>query len=101
MLDKVTAESFEPLVGQLIAVTYGTGRNNLRLTEAKISRYAASFPKDMRVPFSLIFKAERPDAAMGQGTYELDFPELGVLAVFLVPIGQSEDGTLTLQAVFN
>lgn len=50
-------------------------------------------------PFSLVFRGP-PGRALAQQQYELEHERLGEIAVFLVPVGESEKGTL-LEAVFN
>lgn len=44
-----------------------------------------------RLQFSLVFGGPG-DQALSQGTYALTHPELGELHLFLVPIGQGEEG---------
>jgi hypothetical protein len=50
-------------------------------------------------PFSLVFSAP-PSPALRQGIHRLEHPDLGILEVFLVPIGPGRDG-LRYEAVFN
>lgn len=49
--------------------------------------------------FSLIFKAP-PDAPLYQQTYTLKHEAMGDIALFLVPVGQQDDGLL-YEAFFN
>ncbi len=56
-------------------------------------------PNSMRHPFSLVFKTVGRYQCP-QGTYRLHHEALGILEIFLVPIGLDEAGT-SLQAVFS
>ena len=49
--------------------------------------------------FSLIFKGP-PDMPLYQQTYALEHEEMGEVALFLVPVGQQDDGML-YEAFFN
>jgi hypothetical protein len=49
--------------------------------------------------FSLVFRGPR-DTMLQQGTYQLQHNQLGVLELFLVPVGQDHEG-LYFEAVFN
>jgi hypothetical protein len=72
-----------------------------RLIEATPSSAASasSPPNERRAPFSLVFRG--PDSPpLSQRIYRLEHPELGVLDVFLVPIGQDAGG-MRYEAVFN
>lgn len=52
-------------------------------------------------PFSLIFRGPG-DRPMEQGTYSLEHPGIGPMALFLVPIGPGSDGRGPYyQSIFN
>ncbi|MBI2839705.1 MAG: hypothetical protein HYX75_15445 [Acidobacteria bacterium] len=53
-----------------------------------------------RRPFSLIFSNPRKDSYLPQRTYCLEHGKLGVLEIFLVPIGPDENG-MFYEAVFT
>ncbi len=53
-----------------------------------------------RRPFSLIFSNPRKDSYLPQRTYSLEHAKLGVLEIFLVPIGPDENG-MFYEAVFT
>jgi len=52
-----------------------------------------------RVPFSLVFQAP-PGTELPQRIYQLQHDELGMLDLFLVPIGRDTDG-MCYEAVFS
>ena len=54
---------------------------------------------DMRPPFSLVFLGKDP-RVLPQRLYCLEHDELGMLTIFLVPIGKDADG-VSYQATFN
>jgi hypothetical protein len=53
-----------------------------------------------RVPFSLIFHAPGGELHP-QGTFTVRHPQLGELAIFLVPLGAQQDGAIAYEAVFS
>ncbi len=101
MLDTVTIATFSPLIGSIFAAQHGDHHDDFILVSAEVSKHAANRPDGMRECFSLLFKTSTAGHALAQGTYELVNPTLGALSVFLVPVAENSDGTLTLQAVFN
>ena len=56
-------------------------------------------PVSDRRPFSLIFRADTPDA-LPQQIFELAHTEIGEVALFLVPLGP-QDGRMRYQAVIS
>ncbi len=101
MLDQVTVSTFTPLIGAVFAASREDHHDNFILASAEVSKYTVNRPEGMREGFSLLFKSSTSGHVLAQGIYELVNPALGSLSVFLVPISQNDDGTLTLQAVFN
>jgi hypothetical protein len=53
-----------------------------------------------RVPFSLVFHAPGGEL-LPQQTFTARHPELGELAIFLVPLGPQGDGAMAYEAVFS
>ena len=70
----------------------------LTLTEMELLP-ARMGPKGMRPPFSLVFLAKYP-RVLPQRLYRLHHEEMGVLTIFLVPIGKDAQG-VSYQATFN
>jgi hypothetical protein len=51
-------------------------------------------------PFTLVFVGP-PEPVLPQRIHHLGHPVLGTLAVFLVPIGYNDAGSVLYEAVFN
>lgn len=60
---------------------------------------ARSAPPGVRPPFSLIFLGKDP-RVLRQRLYRLEHNEMGVVTIFLVPVGKDAEG-VSYQAVFN
>ncbi len=96
MLDKLTAEDFGPYVGQCFALGEEAQSASLELINVTRSRVIAS---QSRPGFSLVFRGA-PEPMLPQGTHPVVHPKLGVLGIFLVPIGPDVQG-MRYEAVFN
>ena len=78
----VTAEDFDPLVGQEVTLSDGTQEMVLRLTEVlRRGEAQAGLP---RAPFSLTLEGPR-EPVIGQGTYYVDFPGMARMTLLLCP----------------
>lgn len=101
MLDKLTLESFTPLVGSEFAISFSDGRYVMTLREAEAAQTGprpASSP-EMRAPFSLTFVGPG-EFILPQSIYPLENATLGTLEVFIVPIGRDDSG-VQYQAIFS
>jgi len=102
MLDKLTAGDFKPLLHQQLQMRLGEGQTQpaelTEVNEVKV-RPEELHLRERKAPFSLIF---RTDSArqLAQGTYRIEFPKLGGLDIFLVPVGRNEQYCY-YEAVFN
>ena len=94
-LQDLTHEHFGGVVGTTFRADLDGSVVELQLTQADRA------PGEARPDnaFSLLFKGP-PDPFLPQGIRELVHDELGSHAIFLVPVGQSEDGYL-YEAVFT
>ncbi len=70
----------------------------LTLAEAELLRTRGSMP-GIRPPFSLVFLGRDP-RVLPQRLYRMQHDELGILEIFLVPIGKNAQG-VSYQAMFN
>jgi hypothetical protein len=70
----------------------------LTLTEAKPLRATWSKP-GTRPPFALMFLGSNP-FILPQRLYKFDLDGIGLVDIFLVPVGKNEQG-VSYQAVFN
>lgn len=86
---------FEPFVGEGFSIPLDHGAVALRLCEARASAHGVRAGGG----FSLMFSAEA-GPALGQGTYPIRHPRLGILDLFLVPLAP-RDGVALYQAVFT
>jgi hypothetical protein len=101
VLDRVTVETFAPLVGQAFVLDdEAAGRLDLELMEAQTHDPGAP-AKDasgMRAPFTLVFRGPT-EPVLPQRIYPLEHEELGTLEIFIVPIGRDTAGT-RYEAIF-
>jgi hypothetical protein len=95
-LADVTHSTFSEHVGDVF--TLKADDLTLELTLAAADARAAPADPEARTPFSLVFTAPA-DPLLGQGMYAIDHPQLGVLDIFIVPIGRDE-GATRYEAVF-
>ena len=71
----------------------------LELTAAEPGRRDPRAQEPGDRPFSLLFRGPL-DHRLTQGMHDLDHPRLALRGIFLVPVGQDEDGLL-YEAVFT
>ena len=95
-LDQLSAEDFEPLVGQSLAVAFPGGT-----LDCEVAHLKRLPPHTLRVhpPFALLLRGAR-NQPLAQGIYELRHPLHGRLNVFMVPIGPNGTG-LGYEITFN
>ena len=92
-LSKVTPEHFECLIGTLLPISNSDHALEVRSVERLRS------PSPRPEPFSVTLLT--PTGLQGpQGMYTLVHPDLGELALFLVPI-ETKDGRSRMELVFN
>ena len=102
MLEKLTRDDFLPYVGTIFSVTTANGAVDLTLAEARDLG-----PRPERLvragtrlsAFSLRFRGPG-QFYLSQQMWKLAHPQLGELAIFLVPIGRENDG-FVYEAIFN
>lgn len=100
MLEKLSADTFEPLCGQPFQLLHDalSGGAEAKLVEVHQATQDRSGPSG-RPPFSLLFACPSLHQAM-QSQFTLKHDATGELDVFLVAVGQDERGLL-LEAVFT
>ena len=96
MLEQLTREDFEKLVGQSFEIDFGEA-GTLSGKLAKVS--AGNAPPQDREPFSIEFQCPQP-APVEQGMYTVGHAEIGEIALFMVPVYGDADG-VTFEAVFT
>lgn len=95
-LGEITADDFLPHVKTSFALRRDDGQES-DLTLNEVTQYQ-HVSKTGRRQFSLIFIGT-PGEILPQRIYPLSHSQFGTLEIFLVPIGQTEEGT-EYQAVF-
>jgi hypothetical protein len=99
VLENLTSETFEPLVGSSFWVEFpNDAKVELRLDRVGkvMESEAARLP---RHPFSIFFAGPR-SFLLRQHTYRVTHESLGPLEIFLVPVGETPD-TYQYEAVFT
>lgn len=87
----LTLETFAPLVGQTFTVGgEGGGTVELLLVEATAKEMGPQAP---RPGFSLLFYGPA-DPLLSQATYRFEHDSLGPMAIFIVPLGRDEHGSV-------
>lgn len=99
MPDQLTPATFEPHLDTSFSTQIGDGIEILMVLDT-VQRHAPRSHGGRAEPFSLLF-SRTPGAPIPQATYSLAHPELGVLDIFIVPIGPDETGRQRYEAVFN
>jgi len=94
-LATLTPDDFEPLVGDLFLLRGPAGETPLRLVQVRklgqAQRAGGAFSLEFVSPAGQV---------LPQATYPLEHSALGSLAIFLVPLGRTEDG-VTYEAIFT
>lgn len=96
MLEGITHKSFESIVGETVELK--AGEASFQATVESVSLLRQS-PGQERKPFSVVLQAHDVHNH-GQQMYQLSHPDLGVLSLFLVPIGPGE-ASMRYEIVFN
>jgi hypothetical protein len=101
MLDKLTHDVFSEHVGSTFRIRLEDGGAvDMDLIEAtRLGSQSNSGSTADRDPFSIVFRAPK-ETELSQKIYDVDHGGIGSFALFLVPIGADESGTL-YEAVFN
>ena len=97
MLDKLTKETFEPMMGSVFALQLGEGQTlPLELSAVRGNGLQGMAKREQ---FSLHFRGPAAPALV-QRTYRLEHAQLGTLEIFLAPIGRDAAGMI-YEAVFT
>jgi hypothetical protein len=102
VLDRLTATSFAPAVGDTFSLdAEDAGPLELELLESRLHHpdAAAEDASGTRAPFTLTFRGPA-DPVLPQRIYQLTHPSFGMLEIFIVPIAHDDAGT-TYEAVFG
>ena len=91
------AEAFEACLNQAFTLSDGDYRDELELI--RVDRLSGAQTTTAREAFSAIFQS-RSDVLLEQRIYNLNNAGMGDMQIFLVPIGQDENG-VRYEAVFS
>jgi hypothetical protein len=97
-LATLTHERLTPLIGEVFH-WQPEGATAVAFTLAEVKPLGGARP-GQRAPFSLLFRPADPHFHAPQQIFELEHPQLGALAIFLVPIRPDATGA-RLEAVFT
>ena len=97
-LSTVTADDFEPMVGRDFRVCWEGLDEKLTLRDIRRTRHGIP---GKRLSFALTFKGNSKEILLNQHIHPLEIEEGEALPLFLVPIGQNDDGTYLYEAVFS
>jgi hypothetical protein len=98
LLARLSLDDFAARCNETFRVSSEGATQELRLIEANALGAGSGAPAG-RAPFSLVFRGPR-EAALAQQIHPLEHAELGVLELFLVPIGPDALG-LRYEATFG
>lgn len=86
-LRTVTANDFEPHVGHSVKLIDGEDSKTLVLNQC--AEYCHDKTTDDRTPFFLTLISDDLET-IGQGNYVIEFPKIGALNLFMVPVGSGK-----------
>jgi hypothetical protein len=102
MLDKLTSADFSPHLNEIFQIHVESGKPvDAELIEVTVagSWVDRGVSPAKRAPFSIVFQGPT-DCLHCQGIHKIEHREMGVLELFLVPVGPGEGG-MCYEAVFN
>lgn len=98
MPDELQAHDFEPHVGTPFRIEF-VDHDPLELVLSEVIIHPSQAETGQRTPFSLMFHGPL-EFGLPQRMYPLQHPALGVLEIFIVPLGPDGRG-MQYQAVFT
>ncbi len=98
-LEQLQSSDFVPYLNQLFTIRLD-GIEPIRLELVVVTENGKGVPPGARQPFSLLFLGPVSSQYLLQHMYPLEHPEMGVLELFLVPLGPQE-GRMRYEAIFS
>lgn len=95
----LTAETLEPLVGEVVEVDTSEGKLALRLDKVEPHPGANARTGAARAGFTMTLSGPL-SPMLEQGAWQMSLPGLGGAALFLSPFSQTQEATL-YEIVFN
>lgn len=96
MLDQLSLADFEPLLQSTLLFRAADGEFELQLADARPLAQPSPRPQP---PFRLIFRSAE-QRRLPQGTFELQHPTHGPMAMFMVPLQPDAIGP-SYEVIFN
>jgi hypothetical protein len=97
-LSQLTVDDFETMIGHEFRVCWEGLDEKVTLVTVKQLRPGLA---GNRNAFSLIFQGHSKETLLNQHIHPLEAKDGRLLEIFLVPIGQNDDGTYLYEAVFS
>lgn len=100
-MNELTINDFEALVNDTFTIKYeDEAAWTLNLKQVSPLGRAPDPGENRRQSFSLLFRSDIADKYLIQKMYEVDHPKLGLLHLFLVPLGPVSGG-FEYEAIFT
>ena len=98
-LEQLQSNDFVPYLNQTFTIRLD-GIEPIGLELVRVTQSGTGFRPGARQPFSLHFLGPVSSQYLLQHMYPLEHPEMGVLDLFLVPLGP-EEGRMRYEAIFG
>ena len=96
MLDALPFAAFEAIVGQTVRMSRGDEYIDVEVVQAQ----KLNNPSPRDEPFMAILRENGVSRAAVQGMYDIHHPTLGILNLFVVPVGPDGKG-MCYEVTFN
>lgn len=100
MTVELTSGTFAPHVGEAFEVAPAGGAESFQAVLSSCEEHGGAGRVAGRVPFSLVFHSADRERYWPQQIFTLRHPDLGELALFMVPLGPDDRG-MQYEAVVN
>lgn len=97
-ISTICAGDFEPLLHRSLFIRF-TPEVSWSAELIEVSQHSAHSDA-LRQPFSIILRTTQKNEYFAQAIFEVEHPTLGILPLFLVPIGPDSEG-MRYQAIFS
>ena len=99
VLDKLASSDFAPHLNQTFRVRLD-GVEPIDLELVNVTEAGSASRTEARNPFSLLFLGPVSSQYLLQHTYSLEHEQIGMLELFIVPLGL-EEGRMRYEAIFT
>ena len=99
VLDKLASSDFAPRLNQTFRIQL-EGIEPIDLELVSVTEAGSASQSEVRHPFSLQFLGPVSSQYLLQHTYGLEHKEMGMLELFIVPLGL-EEGRMRYEAIFT